>query len=127
MNVEDDDLLDPSNPDSRRHVHDRCQTDKLDKEAQMNYASFAIKVTELLTKRKIHVDKLILAWAYLDEKTPEVPQAVREAKDITSFVQALRQHQTWFNYVVSCFLLHASEGKKERSLSSSMRDNSGKM
>ena len=89
------DLLNPCSPDSRRYVHDRCHTDKLDKEAQMNYACFAIKVTELLTKRKISVDRLILAWSYLDE---EVPRAVREAKDITSFVQALRQHQTWFNY-----------------------------
>ena len=89
------DLLNPSNPDSRRYVHDRCQTDKLDKEAQMNYARFAIEVTELLTKRKISVDRLILAWSYLHE---EVPRAVCEAKDITSFVQALRRHQTWFNY-----------------------------
>ena len=115
MNVKDDDLLDPSNPDSRRHVHDRCQTDKLDKEAQMNYASFAIKVTELLTKRKICVDKLILAWAYLDEKT-EVPQAVREAKDITSFVQALRQHQTWFNYGGLMFLATRFGGKEGKKL-----------
>ena len=111
MNVKDDDLLDPSNPDSRRHVHDRCQTDKLDKEAQMNYASFAIKVAELLRQREIDVDDLILAWSYLDENT-EVPQDIREANSITSFVQALRHHQTWYNYEGLRFLATHFGGKE---------------
>ena len=111
-NVED--LLNPSNPDSRHYVHDRCQTDRLDEEAQMNYASFAIEVTELLTKRKLSVNKLILAWSFLDRS--KVPQAIREAKDITSFVQALRQHQTWFNYGGLMFLATHFGGKEGKKL-----------
>ena len=56
-----------------------------------------MEVKELFRQQKIDVDDLILAWSYLDENN-EVPRDIREAKDITSFVQALRQHQTWFNY-----------------------------
>ena len=81
----------------------------------MNYASFAIEVTELLTKRKMKVNKLILAWSFLDKST-EVPQAVREAKDITSFVQALRQHQNWFNYGGLMFLATRFGGKEGKKL-----------
>ena len=97
VKVKDDDLLDPSNPDSQRYVQYVCQTDKLDKEAQRNYTSFVMEVTKLFRQQKIDVDDLILAWSYLDENT-EVPRAVCEANDINSFIQALRQHQTWFNY-----------------------------
>ena len=114
INVKD--LLDPSDPDSRRYVHDRCQTDKLDEEALTNYAIFAIEVTKLLRQQKIDVDDLILAWSYLYiDKNTEVPRAICEANNITSFIQALRQHQTWFNYGGLKFLaahFGGEEGKK---------------
>ena len=97
INVKD--LLDLSDPDSRRYVHDRYQTDKLDEEALTNYTIFAIEVTKLLRQQKIDVDDLILAWSYLYvDKNTEAPRAICEANNITSFIQALRQHQTWFNY-----------------------------
>ena len=92
------DLLDPSDPDSRRYVDDKFQTDKLDEEAKTNYAIFAIELTKLLRQQNTDVDDLILAWSYLLDKNTEVPRAVCEANSVTSFIQALRQHQTWFNY-----------------------------
>ena len=57
------------------------------------------------------MDDLILAWSYLDENN-EVPQDIREANNITSFVQVLRQHQTWFNYGYLKFLATHFGGKK---------------
>ena len=114
------DLLDPSSPDSRRYVHDRCQTDKLDEEARTNYTSFALEVTKLLRQQKTDVDDLILAWSYLHvDRNTEVPRAVCEANSITSFIQALRQHQTWFNYGGLKFLAtHFGEKEGERLVAS---------
>ena len=114
INVKD--LLDPSDPDSRRYVHDRCQTDNLDEEAQRNYAIFAIEVTKLLRQQNTDVDDLILAWSYLYvDKNNEIPPTICEANNITSFIQALRQHQTWFSYGGLKFLaahFGGEEGKK---------------
>ena len=85
INVKD--LLDPSDPDSRRYVHDRCQTDNLDEEAQRNYAIFAIEVTKLLRQQNIDVDDLILAWSYqYVDKNNDVPPAICEANNILRIV-----------------------------------------
>ena len=104
-------LLDPSDLDSQHYVQYICQTDKLDKEAQRNYTSFVMEVTKLFRQWKTDVDDLILAWSYLGENT-EVLQDICEANNITSFIQALRQHQTWFNHGGLKFLAAHFGGKE---------------
>ena len=108
---EDLNLLEPSNPDSQQYVQDKCETDKLDKEARGYYASFAIKVTELLQRRGINVNVLILACSCLD-KSDNLPCDIREANSIASLVQAIQKNQTWYNYGILEFFA-TNFGKKE--------------
>ena len=109
-------LLEPSNPDSQQYVQDKCQTDKLDKEAQEYYTSFALKVTELLQRRGINVDVLILAYSHLDVKNVEVPCDVREANSIASLVKAIQKYQTWYNYGIFAFFATRFGGKEGEEL-----------
>ena len=109
--LKDLNLLEPSNPDSQQYVQDKCQTDKLDKEARGYYASFAIKVTELLQWRGINVNVLILACSCLNEGD-DLPCDIREANSIESLVQALQKNQTWYNYGILEFFA-TNFGEKE--------------
>ena len=104
-------LLEPSNPDSQQYVQDKCETDKLDKEARGYYASFAIKVTELLQQRGINVNVLILACSCLNEGD-DLPCDICEANSIESLVQALQKYQTWYNYGILEFFA-TNFGEKE--------------
>ena len=108
---EDLNLLEPSNPDSQQYVQDKCETDKLDKEARGYYASFVIKVTELLQQRGIDVDLLILACSCLD-KGDNLPCDIREANSIASLVRAIQKNQTWYNYGILEFFA-TNFGEKE--------------
>ena len=108
---EDLNLLEPSNPDSQQYVQDKCETDKLDKEARGYYASFAINVTELLQQRGIDVDLLILACSCLD-KGDNLPCDIREANSIASLVRAIQKNQTWYNYGILEFFA-TKFGEKE--------------
>ena len=107
-------LLEPSNPDSQQYVQDKCETDKLDKEARGYYASFAIKVTELLQQRGINVNVLILACSCLNEGD-DLPCDICEANSIESLVQALQKYQTWYNYgILEYFATNFGEKEGEK-------------
>ena len=114
--LKDLNLLEPSNPDSQQYVQDKCQTDKLDKEARGYYASFAIKVTELLQQRGIKVNVLILACSCLNEdKDDDLPCDIRKANSIESLVQALQKNQTWYNYgILEYFATYFGKKKGEK-------------
>ena len=114
--LKDFNLLEPSNPDSQQYVQDKCQTDKLDKEALVDYASFAIKVTELLQQRGIDVKVLILACSCLNkDKGVDLPCDIREANSIESLVQALQKNQTWYNYgILEYFATYFGEKEGEK-------------
>ena len=107
-------LLEPSNPDSQQYVQDKCQTDKLDKEARGYYSSFALKVTELLQQRGINVNHLILACSCLNEGD-DLPCDIREANSVESLVQALQKDQTWYNYgILEFFATYFGEKEGEK-------------
>ena len=107
-------LLEPSNPDSQQYVQDKCQTDKLDKEARGYYTSFVMKVTELLQQRGINVNLLILACSCLCEGG-DLPCDIREANSIASLVQAIQKNQTWYNYgILEFFARHFGEKEGEK-------------
>lgn len=75
------------------------------------YASFAIKVTELLQRRGINVNVLILACSCLNEGD-DLPCDICEANSIESLVQALQKYQTWYNYGILEFFA-TNFGEKE--------------
>ena len=108
-------LLEPSNPDSQQYVQDKCQTDKLDKEARGYYSSFALKVTELLQQRGINVKVLILACSYLN-KADDLPCDIREANSIESLVEAIQKNQTWYNYGILEYFATQFGGKEGEKL-----------
>ena len=112
--LKDLNLLEPSNPDSQQYVQDKCQTDKLDKEAWGYYSSFALKVTELLQRRGINVNHLILACSCLNEGD-DLPCDIREADSIESLVQVLQKDQTLYNYgILEFFATYFGEKEGEK-------------
>ena len=115
QDFEDLNLLEPSSPDSQQYVEDKCQTDKLDKEARGYYTSFVMKVTELLQQRGIKLDLLILACSCLGEGDDDLPCDIREANSIASLVQAIQKNQTWYNYgILEFFAKHFGEKEGEK-------------
>ena len=98
LNFTDVSLLEPSNPKSQQYVQDKCQTDKLDKEARQCYTNFVIEVLLLLERLKVDVNVLILAGSCLLDNSDDLPHDVCGANSIASLLQAIQKNQTWFNY-----------------------------
>ncbi len=108
-------LHDPSDVKSEKSVQEICEADELHKEALAHYSHFVCQLSELLTRKSVSVDKLLLAWAYLTPNK-EVPKKVREANNVEAFMLALRQCQQWYSYTEFRVLATRFGGKEGEKL-----------
>ena len=107
-----DDLLNPISRDNTaatQYTYNRCTVDMRDKQIRQEYACFVGEAKSLLQRTKVSLDDLLLALSNVEES---VPNDVRLASNLNSFMQALSATQSPYNYSNVAFLVKAFGGKE---------------
>ena len=107
-----DDLLNPVTPEATQYTYNRCTIDMHDKQIRQEYAGFVREAKSLLQRTQISVDDLLFALSNVEES---LPNDLRLASNLHTFMQALSAIQSPYNYSNVAFLVKefgGEEGKK---------------
>jgi len=107
-----DDLLNPVTPKATQYTYNRCTIDMQDKQIRQEYASFVREAKSLLQCTQTSLDDLLFTLSNVEES---VPNDLRLASNLHTFMQALSAIQSPYNYSSVAFLVKEfgkEEGKK---------------
>ena len=107
-----DDLLNPISRDNTaatQYTYNRCTVDMRDKQIRQEYTCFMREAKSLLQRTQVSLDDLLFALSNVEES---VPNDVRLASNLHSFMQALSATQSPYNYSNVAFLVKEFGGKE---------------
>jgi len=112
--VDMEDFLNPSNEDLKEHVRMRCEIDQQDEDVRTEYGRFMLELQKLFVQQHISENDLLYMYSCIKGESA-LTSDMREASNVKSFMQALANTQSWYDFNTTASLaelLGEAEGER---------------
>ena len=98
-----DTLLSPTSSQDIQFIHVKCIINKFDEEIQREYANFMTELLKLFTKLQVSKDDILFTFSTLEGHSA-VNSEMRRANNLQSFMLAMSNSQSWYNFATTATL-----------------------